>query len=179
MPVWGGGLGVARGVGGGSAVGVELPTQAGAEPAAGGVAAAASLAEATPTTVRLSGRRVLIVEDNLVNQVVARRLLERLGCSVDVADGGEQGLERWSNQEYDLVFMDCEMPGMDGYETTRQLRQRERPGQHTPVVALTAHALPQMVAKCLESGMDGHLAKPIVFAHLKQTLERYLLREAA
>ena len=84
------------------------------------------------------GRRILLAEDNPVNQLVARSLLARLGCEVEVASSGEQALEMLDGGRFDLVLMDCMMPGLDGYETTAEIRRRERAGARMPIVAMTA-----------------------------------------
>jgi CheY-like chemotaxis protein len=106
--------------------------------------------------------RVLVAEDNVVSQRVATRLLERLGCRVEVAASGLEVLKKLEAESYDLVFMDCRMPEMDGYEATREIRRREvRNAARTPIVAMTAHALPGDREKCLEAGMDDFVAKPI------------------
>jgi len=116
------------------------------------------------------GCRVLVVEDNSMNQMVARKLLVSLGCEVTVADDGPAALDLLSWQEFDLVLMDYMMPGMDGPETVRRLRARGGRLADLPVVALTANALESHRTECLSAGMDGYLTKPI----RKKDLIRYL-----
>jgi hypothetical protein len=123
--------------------------------------------------------RVLVVEDNKANQMVARRLLEHLGCGVDVADGGREALERIAMTRYDLVFMDCQMPDMDGFATTRALRCREAEqpaASRLPVVAMTANVFAQDRAACLAAGMDDFLAKPVSVAAMQAALDKWLAR---
>jgi signal transduction histidine kinase/CheY-like chemotaxis protein/ligand-binding sensor domain-containing protein len=107
------------------------------------------------------GRRVLLVEDNRVNQVVTRAMLEKQGFTVDIAGSGEAAIEIWP-RGFDVVLMDVQMPGLDGYETTARLRELEQSaGSHTPILALTANAMQGDREQCLKAGMDGYVAKPI------------------
>jgi len=122
-------------------------------------------------------RKVLVVEDNPVNQIVAQENLEALGCFVDLADDGLLGVSAWSNSAYDLVCMDCAMPNMDGLEATRQIRaeeEREGSDHHTPIVAITAHAQEENRVECMAAGMDDFLTKPITRAELHDKLARWL-----
>jgi two-component system sensor histidine kinase/response regulator len=119
--------------------------------------------------------RILLAEDNPVNQKVACRAVEKLGYKVDVANNGRAAVEAWASGRYDLVLMDCQMPVMDGYAATRLIRAREAGGdKHTPVVALTAHAIKGADDECFEAGMDDYLTKPIDREVLRQCLERWL-----
>jgi CheY-like chemotaxis protein len=129
-----------------------------------------------PLTERLE---VLLVEDNLVNQKLAVRLLERLGCDVDVAVSGPEALRRLGDRDYDLVLMDCQMPEMDGYETTRRIREKERASRRTPIVAITANAMESDLEKCIESGMDSYLTKPIDLLKLREALETWGIGETS
>jgi CheY-like chemotaxis protein len=118
---------------------------------------------------------VLVAEDNAVNQRAAARMLEVLGCTVDVAGNGLEALEKLETSQYDLVLMDCQMPDMDGYEATREIRRRESNGRpRTTVVAMTAHALPGDREKCFEAGMDDFVAKPIRKELIAEVIERHL-----
>jgi CheY-like chemotaxis protein len=119
------------------------------------------------------GRRVLVVEDNEVNQFVAKRMLARLGCAVEVAADGQQALERLAQERYDLVFMDCGLPGMDGYQVTRAIRAAEDGRARTPIIAMTAAALEGDREKCLYAGMDDYLPKPIELEALAQAVARW------
>lgn len=121
------------------------------------------------------GMDVLVVEDNPVNLALTRRLLEKLGCSVSTAVNGHEASELWRGQRFDLIFMDCVMPELDGFETTRQLRAWEvRTGApHTPVVALTASAMEQDEERSLRAGMDAFVAKPVNIDMLQAVLEQY------
>ena len=114
-------------------------------------------AAAAPLTAR-----VLLVEDNEVNQLVTRELLTQRGAEVDVAEDGAEALARLREQRYDVVLMDCHMPVMDGFDCTRAVRDPAGgaldPG--VPILALTANAFPEDAARCLEAGMDAYLAKP-------------------
>jgi len=123
--------------------------------------------------------RVLLVEDNAVNQKVAVHFLEHTGCEVHVADNGVEGVKAWRQASYDLILMDLQMPGMDGIAATRRIRELELgSGLRTPIVALTANAMTGQLERCLEAGMDGFLTKPIEAARLHETLERYGLAVA-
>jgi signal transduction histidine kinase/CheY-like chemotaxis protein/ligand-binding sensor domain-containing protein len=123
--------------------------------------------------------RVLVAEDNIVNQQVAARLLLRLGCHVDVVANGREAVEQWTMLPYDAVFMDCLMPEMDGYEATRELRSRETPGRRIPVIALTANAMQGDREQCLLAGMDDYVSKPVSFEELSAVLRRWLPSESA
>ena len=120
--------------------------------------------------------RVLVVEDNAVNQMVARALLARQGCLADVAGSGREAVEATSRVRYDLVLMDCRMPDLDGFEATRLIRRREGAGRRTPIVALTASVSAADRDECLAAGMDDYLGKPIRVAELQATLLRFLPR---
>ncbi len=128
--------------------------------------------EAPPAASVVPGLRVLLAEDNPINQIVAARFLERLGCVVDIAADGRQVMERWRPGQYDVVLMDCQMPHMDGLEATRAIRSRESAASRTPIVALTANAMPEDRRRCLEAGMDDYLAKPISLLDLQDALAR-------
>jgi len=128
--------------------------------------------------------RVLLAEDNPVNQEVAREILEGLGCIVDVAANGREAVEAFVSKPYDLIFMDCQMPEMDGYEATRIIREREKseltesenggPGRpHITIIALTAHALQGYREECLSAGMDDYLSKPFRTEQLEEILNHW------
>ncbi len=121
------------------------------------------------------GGRVLLAEDNFVNRKVALSMLSNLGLDVAVAEDGEEAVHKWADGAYDLILMDCQMPGMDGYQATRTIRERERQGGgHVPVIALTANALADDREKCLEAGMDDYLAKPFTLDDLAGALGKWL-----
>jgi CheY-like chemotaxis protein len=123
---------------------------------------------------------VLLAEDNLVNQRLAVRLLEKRGHQVVVAGTGLEALKALEKESFDLVLMDVQMPEMDGLEATAILREKEKvTGLHQPVVALTAHAMKGDREKCIEGGMDGYLTKPIRPQELNQLLDIYVTRRLA
>ncbi len=117
--------------------------------------------------------RILLVEDNPVNQKVASALLDNFGCAVDIASDGRQAVEMMGLNDYDIVFMDCQMPKMDGYEATRRVRENEEGGKRVPIVAMTAHAMEGDQERCLAAGMDHYLTKPVSRAAVRETLYRY------
>jgi two-component system sensor histidine kinase/response regulator len=126
----------------------------------------------------LTAPLVLVAEDSPVNQIVAVRVLERCGCRVDVVGDGRQALETLSTRRYDAVLMDCQMPDMDGYEATAELRRRENGDHHTPVIAVTAHSMDGDREKCLEAGMDDYISKPMRREQLIDTLQRWIPPQA-
>jgi signal transduction histidine kinase/ActR/RegA family two-component response regulator len=118
---------------------------------------------------------VLVVEDNEINQRVATRLLQRLGLEPQIAANGQEALGKLERAHYDLVFMDLQMPVMDGFEASTEVRRREAgAGQHVPIIAMTANALPEDRDACLAAGMDDHVAKPVTLAELRRVLARWL-----
>jgi two-component system, sensor histidine kinase and response regulator len=125
--------------------------------------------------------RVLVAEDNSVNQMVAVRLLERLGCRVDVAGNGAEAVQMATRLPYSLIFMDCHMPEMDGFEATVQIRRRETELGliAMPIVALTASVLQEDRDRCVSSGMDDIIGKPIQPVELAQALRRFVPKDAA
>jgi two-component system sensor histidine kinase/response regulator len=118
--------------------------------------------------------RLLLVEDNAVNQLVASRMLQRLGFNVEFATDGKKAVDMVTANRYDLVFMDCQMPVMDGYQATEQIRRTEPPGRHTIIVAMTANAMQSDRERCIESGMDDYVSKPINKSEVVAVLKRHL-----
>jgi len=131
-----------------------------------------------PRFDRAYAGRVLLVEDNPVNQKVARAFLERLGCEVTVAVNGVEAVQCFTQQRFALVLIDLQMPLMDGYTATSRMRELERGGVHTPIVALTASAMTGQLERCLQGGMDGLITKPLSIARLREVLDRFGLRAA-
>jgi len=125
--------------------------------------------------------RVLLVEDNPVNRTLTRRLLEKLGCEVTTANDGQAAASLLQFHTFDLVFMDCVMPRVDGFEATRKLRTWEQNGHRprVPVVALTASAMEQNEERCRAAGMDAFVAKPVNLDMLRAVLEQYCPHSAA
>jgi CheY-like chemotaxis protein len=133
--------------------------------------------------------RILIAEDNIINQKLAMKLLEKLGYHADVAANGREALTALSHIPYDAVLMDCQMPEMDGFTATRRIREREESAfvlgasssailPHIPIIAMTANAMTGDRDQCLEAGMDDYVAKPIKPLELRAILERWLDRPA-
>jgi TMAO reductase system sensor TorS len=120
--------------------------------------------------------RILVAEDNLTNQIVAEGMLTLLGCKVDLANNGLEAVEAVQNQDYDLVFMDCQMPAMDGYEAAAKIKKdrEDRGGSSLPIIALTAHAMRGDRELCLQAGMDDYLPKPFDHQQLIAILEKWL-----
>ena len=117
---------------------------------------------------------VLVAEDSPINQIVAARALERCGCRVQVVADGQEALDALQAQRYDAVLMDCQMPGMDGYDATGELRRSEQGLLHTPVIAMTAQAMDGDRERCLAAGMDDYITKPLRHAELAEALRRWI-----
>ncbi|QOY91483.1 hybrid sensor histidine kinase/response regulator [Paludibaculum fermentans] len=118
--------------------------------------------------------RILLAEDNAVNQRIAKRLIERAGHQVTIVNDGESAIRRWREAEFDAVFMDCQMPGIDGYEATGEIRRLEKGLRRTPIIALTAAAMGGERERCLSAGMDDYLAKPIDLAEFSRVLASWV-----
>jgi PAS domain S-box-containing protein len=142
--------------------------------AAGGQARRPETTEIAAVHLGPDAPLVLVAEDTPVNQIVAARLLERCGCRSQVVGNGREVLHALATQQYDAILMDCQMPELDGYATTRELRRREEGTQRTPVIAMTAHAMTGDRAKCLAAGMDDYLAKPMRHQLLANALWRWI-----
>ncbi|MCP3916960.1 MAG: response regulator [bacterium] len=136
-----------------------------------------ALASEEPVSLRLQDGRllsVLVAEDNPVNQLMARKILEKLDVSADFVDDGSQALEAIRNGSYDIVLMDCQMPVMDGFVATREIRALDGPEADVRIVALTANAMKGDKERCLAAGMDDYLAKPFTKGELSEVLGREL-----
>jgi len=128
------------------------------------------------TPAALAAMRLLLAEDNLVNQRVAMAVLKKLGLVPDLAVNGLEACAAAAARTYDLILMDCQMPEMDGFQATREIREREGDGPRVPILAMTANAMSGDRERCLEAGMDDYLAKPIAILDLKDALLRWLPR---
>jgi len=118
--------------------------------------------------------RVMVAEDNAVNQKVAVRMLERLGLHPDVAADGREAVQMFQSMPHDVIFMDCQMPEMDGYAATREIRRLEKPGRHVTIIAMTAEAMAGAREDCRAAGMDDYIAKPVRMGDLYQALDARL-----
>jgi two-component system sensor histidine kinase/response regulator len=118
-------------------------------------------------------KSVLVAEDNVVSQQVARRYLEAIGCNVFIVEDGVAAVDACTQQEFGLVLMDLQMPRMDGLQAAQEIRRHERPGSQVPILALTAKAASEELARCTAAGMNGLLTKPLDMTRLRQTLDRY------
>jgi two-component system sensor histidine kinase/response regulator len=135
------------------------------------------LALVTRHTLRETRHRtkILLAEDNAVNQTLAVRLLEKRGYAVSVAGDGHTAIAAFEKESFDLVLMDIQMPGMDGFEATAKIREKDRlSGEHTPIIAMTAHALKGDQERCIAAGMDGYVSKPIRTSELISAIENLL-----
>ncbi len=130
------------------------------------------MADRKPAIAPVRPLRILVAEDNVVNRKVALYQLERLGYQADVVENGLEVLERFSQASYDVVLMDCQMPELDGYATTRELRKRGGPGVQTVIIAMTANSMEGDREKCIASGMDDFVTKPVKIETLRVALER-------
>jgi CheY-like chemotaxis protein len=125
-------------------------------------------------TSKFPGKKILVVEDNIVNQEVTQSILELMDITVDIAEDGNQALQLFDTKKYDLIFMDILMPGMDGYQVTKEMRQREESlVKRTPIVALTVNNSSDK-SKCMKIGMDDFISKPFEACTLEELLKKYM-----
>jgi len=118
--------------------------------------------------------RVLLAEDNPVNQKVAVLMLQGMGCRVDIVSDGREAVAAMGRAQYDVVFMDCQMPNLDGFDATAEIRSLETPGRRVPIIAMTANAMEGDREKCLAAGMDDYVAKPVRRDVLEKTIRRWI-----
>ena len=169
VELMGGTIGVRSDAGKGSTfwVGLPLPEDARSE-------SAPPLSKAAKQQFADLHLRALVAEDNVVNQRVAVMMLERLGLRADVAADGQEALELWTKFPYDLAFLDCQMPRMDGYQAAAEIRKREGPRKHMIIVAMTAEA--QGRERCLQAGMDDFILKPVNLESVAGAIGKWIAR---
>ena len=156
----------------GSTFWVDLPLETVELPKAEPESQPASLPASVQSTPSVS-RRILIAEDNTVNQYVLSRSLQKLGYEVDIAENGLEAVKRWETTHYDAILMDCQMPEMDGYKATKTIRQHKSGEASIPIIAITAHAMTGDAERCRKAGMNGYLDKPLRIAELQRMLNQY------
>jgi signal transduction histidine kinase/AmiR/NasT family two-component response regulator len=174
VELMGGRIGVTSAPGKGATFWFNVPLEKG--PAAD--CADVSRSRSASVTAELPSRqpvRVLLVEDNRTNQKIAAALLGKLGCKVEIVNNGRAAISAWERIPFDVIFMDCQMPEMDGFEATRKIRalENERAARATTIVAMTANAMPGDRENCLAAGMDDYLSKPVDLTRLQVVLARY------
>lgn len=134
----------------------------------------ASPVSADETPQPFKGIRILVAEDNKANQIVITHMLKALGCIVDIASDGRQAIDMHTANRYDLVLMDCQMPAMDGFDAASRIRAAEDKTKQTPIIALTAHTLPENKEKCIQAGMNDFISKPVTPATLHNMLLHWI-----
>ncbi|MCX6630785.1 MAG: response regulator, partial [Candidatus Solibacter sp.] len=135
-------------------------------------ASVSQLTESRPPVAPAQALRILIAEDNLTNQTLITRVLSKWGHEPQIAANGQEAVDLWGREAFDLILMDLEMPVMGGVEATRVIRSRENgPGHHIPIFALTAHVLNNIREQCAQEDMDGYLSKPLRLAELRAAIE--------
>jgi len=128
-----------------------------------------------PNQESRKGGKILLAEDNIVNQRLVLRILEKIGYSITVAENGLKAVQAFEREDFDLILMDVQMPEMGGFEATGKIREFEAArGKRTPIIAMTAHAIQGYREKCLEAGMDGYISKPIRIEVVKKTIEEFV-----
>jgi CheY-like chemotaxis protein len=136
-----------------------------------------------PTSGERNGEAlpVLVAEDNAINRTVAVKMLERAGVRTAVAQDGQEAVEMVARERYSAVLMDCQMPRLDGYGATAEIRRLEGSTRHTPIIAMTAHAMEGDRERCMQAGMDDYLAKPVTPPNIRSMVDRWVTngREAA
>ncbi len=173
VELMGGEISVASSSGQGSTFAFEVSVECRPEENCGNTPGGEVCGSANEEMAVPSRRRVLVVDDNRVNRRVARQMLIRLGCNVDEATGGLEALKRIPAGCYDLVLLDCQMPDIDGYAVASLFRASEAPGNHVPIVAMTADAMMETRERCLDAGMDDYLSKPLDISRLGEILKTY------
>ena len=174
----GGSMGVESEIGLGSAFWIQIPFEKQGQALSETGTQATNPLEIAPEETVLIDLRVLLTEDNAVNQKVAMRILNKMGCSVELAKNGQEAVVFSAQETFDLIFMDVHMPVLDGLEATREIRIREREtGGHIPIVAMTASAMEGDREMCLDAGMDDYITKPVQKETLKTALEYYARRK--
>jgi CheY-like chemotaxis protein len=143
----------------------DLGTLPGTRPATG--------SPAIPTELGTSRDRILIAEDNAINQKVIERMVQKLGYPVDLVANGREAIDALAGWSYSLIFMDCQMPEMDGFEACREIRKLDG-GAHIPIIAITANAMKGDRERCLAAGMDDYVSKPFKQEDLRVVIERWL-----
>lgn len=130
------------------------------------------------TTVEVGAKPpILIAEDNLINQKVIERMVQKLGYAVDLVANGREVIDALSRLSYGLIFMDCQMPEIDGFEACREIRKREVGGSRVPIVAITANAMKGDRERCLAAGMDDYVSKPFKQDDLRAVIDRWITTE--
>ena len=127
-------------------------------------------------TPNLQSRRILVVDDRAMNRLIMKRFLERAGHLVDLANGGEEAVRAVEHCEYDIVFMDVEMPGLNGLDATRSIRAQGKSDEDLPIIALTGHTDPEILNSCFDAGMNDTMSKPIEPVRLAEIVLQWTLR---